>query len=129
MGKPNNIKSKVLPLVWFIYTTLLLFGLTIIPPSLLFKIEKSTEFVSDPGSHIRHMLMFIVESFLSAAVLSELGLAFSAVLGAFTELVQYFIPWRSYDIADLLADLLGSILGFIIFSKLVSKDFEESAKT
>jgi len=37
------------------------------------------------------------------------------VLGLAIELVQYFIPWRSAEFADLVADVFGVLLGCIAF--------------
>lgn len=44
--------------------------------------------------------------------------------GVGIELVQYFIPWRSAELADLVADIVGVLLGwmtFIIFSRFRAK--------
>ena len=104
-------KNKKIFSIWLIYTLLLAFGLTVIPPSMLFELEKVTAIAYDPNSYLRHMLSFTLEAFLSKLVIQELALPFSIILGASTELVQVFIPWRSYDVLDLTADIIGSIIG------------------
>ena len=40
------------------------------------------------------------------------------VFGALTETIQYFLPNRTFSIADLTADGIGAIFGAIIFQRL-----------
>lgn len=43
--------------------------------------------------------------------------------GILIELVQYFLPYRSFSIADILADAMGIFLYYIIFRIFLSLDF------
>jgi glycopeptide antibiotics resistance protein len=36
------------------------------------------------------------------------------VMVLFSECVQYFLPWRTFNINDLLANFLGFVIGFLI---------------
>ena len=40
------------------------------------------------------------------------------LFGALTETIQYFIPNRTFSLADLAADGLGAVFGAIIFNRL-----------
>lgn len=51
----------------------------------------------------------------SAAKLCALVLGVTAAFGAFDEVHQYFVPFRTMDILDWCADLLGASFGFLIF--------------
>ena len=48
------------------------------------------------------------------------------VYGIFIEVVQYFLPWRGFEFADMIADGLGAAAGIygikcLIFDKIVEK--------
>lgn len=45
----------------------------------------------------------------------------SAGIGLLIEVIQYFIPNRSFSVADIIADIVGAILGLIIADKLITK--------
>lgn len=44
------------------------------------------------------------------------GIVFVIVMGIFSELVQIYLPWRSFNIIDLFMNLTGILLGIIFVS-------------
>ncbi len=43
-------------------------------------------------------------------------------LGLFTEIVQGFIPWRSFDFRDLIADAIGIVIAYLLIKARHSRD-------
>ncbi len=104
--------------LWAAYTALLFYGLELAPVKVVSYAASMMDPLvpfPDPGMTFRHALLFLPEGLLSCLALGLWdGLAFSVAFGAFTELLQYFIPWRVYDVHDLTANVLGSLAGFAI---------------
>lgn len=48
-------------------------------------------------------------------------LIFSALYGIVIEIIQYFEPWRSFELADILADTLGALAGILISKWLITR--------
>lgn len=48
-----------------------------------------------------------------------LTLALCAGFGAAIEVVQSFLPWRSFEWADMLADTLGALAGILVAKYLI----------
>ncbi|HDZ88316.1 MAG TPA: hypothetical protein ENH38_06830 [Nitrospirae bacterium] len=44
-----------------------------------------------------------------------LAVVLSSVYGFFIEVVQYFIPWRSFSMRDFAADVAGAVILSAIF--------------
>jgi len=66
---------------------------------------------------IKHFLAFLVFVFLGYYPLngnSRLIFLGALVFGIFIEVVQFFLPYRSAEAADLLADLLGTLAGILV---------------
>ncbi|MBR2200596.1 MAG: VanZ family protein [Bacteroidales bacterium] len=55
-----------------------------------------------------------------------LTLALCAAFGAAIEVIQSFLPWRSFEWADMLADTLGALAGLLVGKWLIS--FAKSRK-
>ncbi|MDR3328138.1 MAG: VanZ family protein [Prevotellaceae bacterium] len=54
---------------------------------------------------------------------------FAATLfGAFIEIIQFFLPYRSASLYDLLADLLGAFIGIIVCKIVMYKKIMNNAK-
>ena len=53
-------------------------------------------------------------------------LALCALYGAAIEVIQLFLPWRSFEWADMLADTLGALAGILAAKWLIS--FAKSRK-
>ena len=111
--------KRVLKVSWFVLTLIIAYGLTIAPKGLVERIEALTGLPFDPQASFRHFLLFSVYSFLSTTLYEWDGLLFSVLLGGGTELVQWFVPWRTFDVGDLLANSLGSLLGAYLTFKLL----------
>lgn len=69
------------------------------------------------GDYFFHVLVFIPWSFFQPALRNKtitwllLGLIFASA----TESLQYLLPYRAWNINDLLANILGVILGFVLY--------------
>ncbi len=106
---------------WVLLTLLIAYGLTVAPRGLVVEVERLTWLPFDPNSSFRHFLLFTSYSTLSTYLFNWDGLLASALLGGSTELVQWFVPWRSFDVGDLLANALGSLLGTYLTFKLARR--------
>ncbi len=62
------------------------------------------------------MTYFCILSFSSSRYL--MSFLYALFLGIFIEIVQYFLPYRSFDFKDIIANSLGSIVGIFLFWKL-----------
>jgi len=118
------LKRKISPvfiaIVWLLIVTTLL----CIPGSRLPKIGWGDKIWLDKWIHI--FLFFVLVFFWCRAYLNtHLSIAvkkifimitvFSVIYGIGMEVVQhYFIPFRSFDIGDMIADAIGSIAGYFI---------------
>ncbi len=73
---------------------------------------------------LNHFLAFSVYAFLFFLAYSKNFIKiFLAVLlfGSFIEFVQYFLPYRSCDLLDIIADCIGGITGYIVTKFLFSR--------
>ncbi|ALU12224.1 hypothetical protein EYM_01595 [Ignicoccus islandicus DSM 13165] len=103
--------KRVLKAVWALLTVAIAWGLTIAPAEVVKEVEEITYLPFDPQSSLRHFSLFAIYSFVSATLYGWDGMLISAVLGGLTELAQWFVPWRTFDLGDLLANALGSLIG------------------
>jgi len=116
--------KKVLKVVFYLYVLIILF-LSFYPVP-----ETPT------SDKLNHFIAFFVYSILYRIALqksywSNFFTAF--LLGAFIEIVQYFIPYRSGEYADLVADIFGALCGMFLiftfeFSLKILKNKEEYPK-
>ncbi len=81
---------------------------------------------------IVHLIMYIV---LSAIICIEQKRQKKTILnknklkifiictlyGIFIEIIQYFLPYRGFEIADMIADSLGAAIGILLISKTITK--------
>jgi len=124
-GSSSSVKFQraVAKVLWLAYTVTLAYGLTLAPLKVVVAVEKASNPLipfPDPGASARHFLLFFGEGALSALALGWDGLAFSVAFGGCSELIQYFIPWRTYDVHDLTANFIGSLVGFYFTLKTKS---------
>ena len=70
------------------------------------------------GDYIVHALMFVPWVFFRPASGFKvfLWLALGLIFAAGSEGIQYLLPWRAYNINDLVANIMGVALGFLIVS-------------
>jgi glycopeptide antibiotics resistance protein len=48
-----------------------------------------------------------------------LALEYSFIVGFFLECIQYFLPYRTFDLSDIIANVLGIWLGLCVWRRLV----------
>jgi len=113
--------------LWFI----LIFVFSVIPVS-----GPETDL---PGDKVAHVIMYAFTSLLlfryfsgKKQVMSAfyVSVAVSGLYGAAMEIVQYFLPHRSFCFADMAANVLGAFLGSLLYMKLRNrkKEFFSSQK-
>lgn len=72
-----------------------------------------------------HFIAFMVFAFVYRLAFKQtkifLIFMFSIALGAFIEIVQYYLPNRSFSFADLIADILGAFVGLLIAQFAINK--------
>jgi len=86
--------------------------------------------------HIDKMLHFVAYALLGTLFLRAfktsriknnvklmliLSVLCSSLYGISDEIHQYFVPYRSADLMDILADILGSIMGVYIYQAIAGK--------
>jgi len=82
------------------------------PPQVLFSFQDK----------IIHALIYFLLAFLAVNTFWRKKIAnpkicsffYAFSLGLFMELVQHFLPYRSFELGDILANLLGSLLGVLV---------------
>jgi len=69
------------------------------------------------GDYFFHILMFLPWMFFQSTL--KIKLLYWILLGALfasaTEALQFLLPYRAYNINDLLANTLGVVIGFLLF--------------
>ena len=80
----------------------------------------STFIVSFRADHILHALVFVPWAFFCVKLNKNLlpWFALGMLYAVSTEGVQYLIPYRSFNISDMLANIVGVVAGFCIFVPL-----------
>ena len=69
-----------------------------------------------------HALIYFLLAYLAVNTFSRRRISnpkicsffYAFSLGLFTEIVQYFLPYRSFEFGDILANLFGSLLGVLL---------------
>jgi len=104
---------------FFSYKVIIIFSILILIASLLpFKSSKAIIPFLDK---IIHGLIYAVLSFIGVNTLHlrkhrrarVLSFFYAFSFGIFIEVLQFFTPYRSFDINDIFSNLLGSILGVL----------------
>ncbi len=125
--KVNRMKTL------FVAYTLLLFLVSVLPINSSGAAINHTFVVSIRLDYLLHCIIFIPWVFLlqrnhpfnfRSNLIKTLGWLVIGVLFALTmEAVQYFLPYRAFNINDLLANGLGVVLGFVLLRLGVLKPF------
>ncbi len=74
----------------------------------------------EQSDKIVHFFMYFLCSAAIYLLKFKHFIILSVLYGIFIEIVQYFIPWRSFSIADIVANCFGAIT-FLIFLKYYKK--------
>ena len=100
---------------------ILLVSLLLLPPEWLFSdyIEDLPELLTDK---VIHIVVFILWTcWLSGQFISFFKIFFyTSIFGFLIEVIQYFLPYRSWELLDLLANEIGIFIGVIIAIKFTS---------
>ncbi len=112
------MKEKVLKILFWLYVAFILFmAFYPTPPE------------TPTSDKINHFVAFFVLAILQRVALKSGYLSiflFGALLGAFIEFVQYFLPYRCAEYADFVTDVFGVLCGmFFIFSVEILSSFRE----
>ena len=80
----------------------------------------NTFIISFRTDHVLHALAFVPWAFFCVKLNKKLlpWFAFGMLYAVCAEGVQYLIPYRSFNINDMLANVLGVVTGFCIFVPL-----------
>lgn len=70
------------------------------------------------GDYFFHVLMFLPWAIFSKSLSKKIWiwLLLGILIAMLAEGIQYFIPYRAFNVNDALANTIGVILGFIIFA-------------
>ena len=100
---------------------ILLASLLLLPPEWLFSdyIKDLTELLTDKVIHIGVFILWTC--WLSGQFISFFKIFFyTSIFGFLTEVIQYFLPYRSWELLDLLANEIGILIGVIVAIKFTS---------
>ena len=111
------MKIKTNSLILLIYSLLIFFLSTLPLP------EQKTQVPS--LDKIIHMLIYFFMAILALRSFRKLNnplaksFLYTFCFGLIIELVQYFIPYRGFDLYDILANSLGLFLGLFFYRKFI----------
>jgi len=80
----------------------------------------STFIIYFRADHILHALVFVPWAFFCVKLSKNLlpWFVLGILYASSTEMVQYLIPYRSFNVSDMLANVIGVVIGFCIFLPL-----------
>jgi glycopeptide antibiotics resistance protein len=83
----------------------------------------NVDIVSIRGDYLVHALIFLPWAFVGLAAyrVSFLWFAVLILMAAATEIVQYFIQYRAFNINDLTANMIGVLSGLLLYLILARK--------
>lgn len=104
----------------FSFTTLYTYTFFIIVASVIPVGDPNLVFPS--ADKITHFVMYVFLAFLASNIFRLKkkvywrlkSFAYSFGVGIFIEAIQIFVPYRSFEIADVFSNSLGSLLGILI---------------
>jgi VanZ family protein len=99
-------------ILWF---ALVLIG-SVIPvsgPNTDLPVDKVVHFVMYGISSVLLFRIFVKKTTLKRAF--YLSVAIAAIYGAAIEVVQYFLPYRSFSFGDMAANAVGAFLGSVLY--------------
>ena len=125
-GVNNWFTQKQWKMVFIIYSSIL-FLLAVLPINSSGSVLNNTYIISVRLDYLIHFIIYffwmfllkqlthlsLVDSLSRVLIYLLLGLAFAA----WTESIQYFLPYRAFNINDLIANGLGVTAGLILFIK------------
>lgn len=100
---------------------ILLASLLLLPPEWLFSnyIKDLPELLTDKVIHIGVFILWTC--WLSGQFISFFKIFFyTSIFGFLIEVIQYFLPYRSWELLDLLANEIGILIGVIVAIKFTS---------
>ena len=100
---------------------ILLVSLLLLPPEWLFSnyIKDLPELLTDKVIHIGVFILWTC--WLSGQFISFFKIFFyTSIFGFLIEVIQYFLPYRSWELLDFLANEIGILIGVIIAIKFTS---------
>ena len=80
-----------------------------------FRVPRMQKVLERGGDKIIHETLFTVMGLSAQAAAPWVSLLVTAPFAVGLELVQKKIPWRTYDITDMLANIVGIFLGLFAF--------------
>lgn len=118
---------------WFIYLSRFTFAVATIVTFCLSVVRIDQSLPGGLSDKFYHALAFFVLSFLSNASFPESAFSYKKGLplffyGVLIETVQYFLPYRSFSIGDMVADAVGIFVYFLIVKLLFFFGFFHAIK-
>ncbi len=70
-----------------------------------------------PIDKIVHIIFFMALTFFYSLTFKKpiKIFLFFCIYGAIIEVIQYFMPWRSFELYDIVADIFGSTIGMALY--------------
>ena len=122
LANSQNFKLKMrIPYRFFSWLTVSLYSIIIVVLSLApVSVPEEIEFVL--FDKVVHAFSYLLLSFIAVNTFRRLRLSrpkvysfsYSFFLGLSIEIVQFFLPFRSFEVGDMGANLVGSIIGCLI---------------
>jgi len=107
----------------FIFYVIVILLLSILPINSAHSFINNTYIIRIRLDYLGHISLFLPFLFLGNRALSiKLYpiILFGVFLALFTEGLQFFLPYRAFNINDLIANVLGLLLGFLLLISSLS---------
>ncbi len=112
------LKSSTVKIVLFIYLVFILF-ISVVPLGGMSKSLSDTTVLSIRGDYLLHALVFLplvpLWKFSIPSHTLWLVIPVGLLLAAGTEYSHYYLPYRAYNVNDLVANMLGVFIGALIY--------------
>lgn len=111
-------KIRIYRTIFFAYIIVVLI-LSVIP---------SPEGLRIGGDKLKHVMAFVVFTFLIFISYKDMKFVYIFLwglgFGILIEFIQYFVPWRSTEMLDVLADVGGIMIGLIVVTLIKKRRAE-----
>lgn len=113
-----NIVFQVLKSKTGFYIYIFIITFLVILPLNNVKELNNISIINIRGDYFFHTILFIPWAFFNLAIKKNIGLwfFFGLFFASGSEIVQYFLSYRSYNINDQLANTLGVVFGFLLWN-------------
>jgi len=78
-------------------------------------IKVNTSNLPEESDKVVHFFLYILSAFSFYLIKCKHFVVSAIIYGILIEIIQYFIPWRSFSVGDILSNSAGALTFYIIF--------------